>query len=241
MLHVVCFKWKPDIPYRSKFSAKQVHILRNMVRRHYPGPHQFACITDDPEGLEPDVRFIPLWKDHSTILNPSIRGGPSCYRRLKLFSKEAKELVGERIVCLDLDVVFTNDVTSLWDRDDEFIIWDAGNQWGIGSPQNYNGSMFMLTAGARTCLWDEFDPNTTPRKVHERGYRGSDQGWMCYRLGGKEKTWTRNDGVLSYRKDITPNGGRLPAHAKLVIFHGKFDPWAPSVQQISPWIRERYR
>lgn len=240
MLHVVCFKWKSDIPYRSKFTAKQVHILRNMVRRSYPKPHQFCCITDDPEGLEPDVRYIPLWKDHSTILNPSIRGGPSCYRRLKLFSKEARELVGERIVCLDLDAVFTKDVTTLWDRPDDFVIWDAGNQWGASSPQRYNGSMFMLTAGARTCLWDEFDPNTTPRKVHSAGYRGSDQGWMCYRLG-KEKTWTNEDGVLSYRKDITPHGWRLPDHAKIIFFHGKFDPWQPQVWQLAPWVKEHWR
>lgn len=240
MLHVVVWKWKPDIPYRTKFTAEHVNVCRRMVQRHYKGPHEFCCITDDPLGLEEGIRWIPLWPDHSKLLNPSVKNGPSCYRRLKAFSKEAADLIGERFVSLDLDCVITADLGPLWDRDDDFVIWDAGKQWGTFSPQRYNGSMFLLKAGSRTCLWEEFDPLNTPRKVQEAGFRGSDQGWMCYRLG-KEKTWTRDDGVLSYRKDITPNQWRLPSQARIVFFHGKFDPWMKDVQRLAPWVQQHWR
>lgn len=240
MLQVGCFKWKPKELYRTKFISEHVNVLRHMVDRWYPDPHEFFCVTDDPEGLEEGIRWIPLWSDHSDVPNPSIKNGPSCYRRLKVFSKEAAKIIGERFVLMDLDCVVTGDLRTLWNRDDDFVIWDAGKQWGTFSPQKYNGSMFMLKAGTRTCLWEEFDPRHTPRKVHDAGFRGSDQGWICFRLG-KEKTWTRDDGVLSYRKDITPNGWRLPGHARVVFLHGKFDPWQPQVWKLAPWVKEHWR
>lgn len=237
MLSVVCFKWTPPPGYRSQFGAAQVNTLRRMVARHYPDPHQFICVTDDPKGLDPQVRAVPLWPDHAGL--PSPHGGsknPSCYRRLKLFAPCARELLGERLVSLDLDCVITADMRPLWNRPEDFVIW---GDTARGTP--YNGSMMLLTAGARAKVWENFDPLKTPRLGLARGYIGSDQAAIAVLLGPNEKKWTRRDGVYSYRNEIAPMGGQLPRDARVVFFHGRFDPWQATIKARHPWVRQHYQ
>lgn len=207
-----------------------------MVKRHYPHPHEFICITDDPKGIDRDVRVIPLWTDFGNI--PSPHGGlnPSCYRRLKMFSAEARELIGERFVSLDLDCVITGDMSPLWNRPEDFVIW---GDTAKGTP--YNGSMLLMTAGARTKVWEDFDPQVSPVKTRKAGLIGSDQAWIGYCLGPKEKKWTAADGVYSYRNEIQTKGGRLPANARIVIFHGHTDPWMPTTKERHDWVRTHYQ
>lgn len=248
-LSVVCFKWQPRAGYRSVYGPAQVNALRSMVARHYPRPHRFICVTDDPAGLHPEVEAVPLWADHAEVPNPSFRTGPSCYRRLKVFAPDIAPVLGERFVCLDLDVVITGDLRPLFDRKEDFIGWRNPNPlWPL------NGSLFMLNAGARPQVWETFDPASSPAKSHAAGCRGSDQGWMSYVLGRDEATWGPEDGVWSYQDELLGRTkrvpltqrqrrqhGALPEGARVVVFHGAVDPWAPVAAQVSPWVKEHYR
>jgi hypothetical protein len=234
-LTVVTFKWKPVPGYRSTFGPQAVNILRRMVARHYPHPHTFTCITDDPSGLDKRVKVMKLWPDFKDVPSPHGPRNPSCYRRLKLFSPEMASMLGRRFVCLDLDTVIVGDVTPLWHRPEDFVIW------GEQDPRSfYNGSMFMMTAGARRQVYDTFDPVQTPRDAFTAGRFGSDQGVISHVLGRGEATWGRADGVYSYRIDIRPNGGVLPANARMVMFHGQIDPWAPAAQELE-WVKAAWR
>src|SRR5262245_43727427 len=106
MLTIGCFLWKPLPGYRSQFTGRHVDTLRRMVRRHYPDPHRFVCVTDDPRGItEPDIEIYRLWQTFSNVRNPSGIKNPSCYRRLRVFARNAGEWLGERSVWLDLDCV----------------------------------------------------------------------------------------------------------------------------------------
>lgn len=233
MLEICCFKWKPAPRYRSKFGPETVNVLRNMLERNYTKPHRLTCITDDPTGIDPRVRIIPLWSDHATIRNPSGSHNPSCYRRLKLFSAEAAEIVGPRFAVMDLDTVIVGDMSPILDRTEDFLIW------GDTAPRTwYNGSFWMLSAGTRTKVWDEFDPVRSPKLSKAAGQFGSDQGWISYCLGPHEARLGKEDGVYSYRVHLT--GKALPENARLVNFHGKIDPWS-SFAQRQDWIREHYR
>lgn len=242
MLDVVCWKWKPPPGYRSHFGPGTVNVLHRMVARHLAMPHRFTCITDDPTGIDPAVRIIPLWNDYANVPSPSGPHNPSCYRRLRMFAADARELIGERIVSLDLDTVVTGPLDPLFDRPDDFVIW-GGQSVQPGRPAPwcwYNGSFMMLRAGTRTQVWDRFNPATSPREAHAANARGSDQGWITHCLGKGESTWTAADGVYSFRSHIVPNGGRLPAGARLVAFHGKHDPWLETTRRMAPWIAEHY-
>jgi hypothetical protein len=234
MLDVVTFKWKQK-GYRSTFTGEHVNVLRNMARRHYQKPHRFSCITDDPAGIDKDIRIIPLWDDYANLPNPAFHGGPSCYRRLKAFSAEAAEIIGPRFVSLDLDVVITGDMSPVWDRTEDFVIWgDAVKGYW------YNGSMWMMTAGARRQVWETFDPVRSPKEAHRAGRRGSDQAWIAHCLGPNEATWTTRDGVYSYRFHCQEGRKAPPPDARVVIFHGKIDPWSREAMRWE-WVRKNWR
>ena len=154
MLNICCFKWTPPAGYRSTFGPETVNVLQRMVARHYAAPHQFTCITDDPRGLDPEVHVVPLWSDFATIPSPHGGHNPSCYRRLRVFAPDIAPILGDRFVCVDLDTVIVGDLAPLFDRPEDFVIW------GETDPRSfYNGSMFLLRAGARPRVWDEFDPS----------------------------------------------------------------------------------
>lgn len=206
-----------------------------MVARHYRRPHRFICITDDPAGIDPAIETIALWNDFAHLPNPSFRNGPSCFRRLRAFSPEAADLIAPRFVSLDLDCVIVADMVPLWDRPDDFVIWGdtLPGYW-------YNGSMWLLTAGARREVWDRFDPRRSPREATRAGRKGSDQAWISHCLGPGQTTWTKADGVYSFRNHLREGEKPLPDDARIVIFHGHIDPWGPEAQRLG-WVREHWR
>ena len=126
-------------------------------------------------------------------------------------------------------------MTPLWLREEAFVIW------GETDPRSfYNGSMFLLTAGARPQVFETFDPWRSPRAAKRAGKFGSDQGHISHVLGAGEATWTRADGVYSFRVHLRDGAAALPDTARIVMFHGRTDPWSPTAQAI-PWIAEHYR
>lgn len=236
MLTVVTFLWKPKPGYRSQFGPKQVVTLRNMVRRNLLLEHRFVCITDTPEAItDKGIEVFELWPDFKDLRNPSGMKNPSCYRRLRLFAANTGDWLGEHFVCLDLDCVVTGDLTTLFNRDDDFVIWKST------TPGNfYNGSMFFMRAGSRPEVWRDFDPVQSPIETKHARLYGSDQAWIAYRLGGGEATWSAADGVYSMRNEIAPGGSKLPPNARIVFFHGKGDPWDEHMQKL-PWVAKHYR
>lgn len=238
MLTFVCWKWQPTPGYRSKYGPDQVHTLRRMVARHYAKPHRFVCVTDDPTGINSDVEIVPLWNDHAGMISKHGVKNPSCYRRLRAFSAEARDWFGDRFVSIDLDMVLVNDVTPLFDRAEDFIIWSNST---MDKRTHYNGSLWMMTAGARAQVWEDFDPKQSPQLAFRAGCFGSDQAWISYKLGPKEATWGPEDGIYSYRVHIArQRKNQLPADARIVAFHGGTDPWDHKGQQLA-WVREHYR
>ncbi|HVI92277.1 MAG TPA: hypothetical protein VM659_28565 [Dongiaceae bacterium] len=235
MLSIVCFKWKPKGAYRSIFGAQTVNILKRMVDRHYANPHRVICVTDDARDIDPDIEIMPLWDDHANVPSPHGAGNPSCYRRLKAYSKEASDWFGPRFVILDLDCVIVRDMVPVWDTPADFCIWGDTNPM---SP--YNGSMQLMNTGARSQVWETFDPVESPKRSKAMGYFGSDQGWIAACLGPNENRWSTVNGVYSYRNHIARAAGKLPPNARIVFFHGQTDPWHPQAQALD-WVKEHYR
>lgn len=251
MITYVSWKWKPAFGrYRSDFAASAVNVWASMVDRHAGEPHELVCVTDDPKGIDKRVRVITpqgewqtLWEQWARIPNPSSPVNPSCYRRLALFHPEAARLFqAEYLVSMDLDVVITGALQPLFARRENFRIW--GGQTVQPRAQvlyNWaNGSLMALRAGAQPQVYTRFDPRSSPAEAHRAGCRGSDQGWISYVLGKQIAIWGTVDGVYSYRNHILPAGGRLPAGARLVAFHGRHDPWHSDVRAQHNWVRKHY-
>ena len=231
MLTIVCFKWNRiptgfQLPAVCDYTARHVNVLRSMLERHVHLPHRLVCVTDDSEGIDPRVEVVPLWDRCRSL------GG--CYNRLWVFSREAGKLFGPRFACIDLDAVLVRDCTPLFDRPEPFVV-NAYNPCRVETnDQRYNGGMFMMDAGARASVWDEFDPDTTPARVQaDPRVIGTDQGWIRLHLGRDEARWTNADGVYEARQVRHS----LPGNARLVMFAGRRDP----SQHPYPWVRTHWR
>jgi hypothetical protein len=252
-LTVVVWKWRvPDRP--AEFKPEYVNILRASFARHYREPHRFVCVTDEPEGLECETMPCPVVTlPHSRLGAPKGVRFPSSYRRLWNFSAEAKDAFGPRILALDIDVIVTGDLRPVLNRSEDFVTWwDPTHKWG-----KVPGGIYLHRTGTLTCLWDEFDPAKTPKLVANSNCpspvgtslcRGSDQGWMSYRLlachdwkAGPHPLphWTRADGVYSMKWLMGQQ--RLPGAVKIISTPGFDKPWTPSLQRRHPWIAEHWR
>lgn len=231
-ISVVCWLWKsPRLKW--SFGADHVNTLRRMVARHYPDPHRFICVTDDPSGIDSDVEIVEPWDDYADVPSPHGGTNPSCYRRLRMFEYGISKVFGDRFVSVDLDAVVVDDLRPLWNRPEDFVGWrDPIHR------HQMNGSMMLMTAGARPQVWDDFDPDVSPANALRSGYKGSDQAWISYCLPN-EATWGPDDGVYSYKFDVVKRGA-LPANARIVFFTGTPKPWESATRQIG-WIAEHYR
>lgn len=239
---IVTWKWATP-GYRSTYTGDHVNALFRMVRRHYPRPIRQICVTDDRRGIDDGIEVLPDFGDFVNVPSPHGGKNPSCYRRLRMYHPDAARWFGRRFASLDLDTVICGPLAALWDRPEDIVLWGDGT-----NPQPssyYNGSMLLLTAGARPQVWTEFDPDPksltySPRLSMQARAFGSDQGWISYRLGPKEAKWTKADGVYSFRNDVARAPARLPSEAKIVLFHGAHDPWDAYVQANCPWVRDHW-
>jgi hypothetical protein len=234
-LQIVLFKWRPPgvgfvLPSQKRghvYGPEHVNRAHAGLKRHLRMPFETVCITDDPSGINEDIKCLPLW-DKCRYL-----GG--CYNRLYVFSQDMKWFIGPRFACLDLDSVIVGDVTPIFKRKEDFIINSyypgPGGNW---SDQTYNGGLFMMNAGARRRVWDEFDYETSPETVENRAdIIGTDQAWIREVLGPSEKRFTKQDGVYEAR-DFKDG---LPADARLVLFAGSRDPSRTKCK----WVTEHWR
>jgi hypothetical protein len=217
----VTFKWG------GKYTADHVNTLARMIDRHHAKPHRLICVTNEPTGVDWRITKVYDDADFADWPSPHGRGAPSCYRRLRLFQRDAWETFGERIVAIDLDTVITGDITPLFERDEAFVGWQDPL-----SPRQLCGSLWMLRAGAHSEVWDNFGRQGVTA-AYSAGLRGSDQAWLSHCLPDAPR-WTDRDGVYSFRAHCAY---RLPRDARIVFFHGQRKPWDVS----DVWVKENYR
>lgn len=212
MLTITTWLW--DQPgFRYKYTENHVLTLKSMLERNTTAPFNFVCFSDrEIEG----VQTHPFQKLGLKSSKWSEYDQPQCFNRLWLFSEEAREVVGDRFVNIDLDVVILDNIDSILTRKEEFLI-AAGNSKRNG----YNGSLWMMDTGVRRSVWDDLTQERVGLACNR--YVGSDQAWMRYKLGWGEKMLTEEDGVYSYHyskrrfnmKNSPPEG------CKIMFFAGR--------------------
>lgn len=222
-LTIVTFKWG------DKYGPDYVHKLAAGVRRNLAQEHRFLCITDDTRGLQVECQSI---RESDRYLT-DVRG---CFARLRLFDHEGQKAVGmqpgDRIVCMDLDLVITGPLDELFDRPEPFTILQGVNS---ANPCPFNGSLWMLKAGYRPDVWHEFSLELAAKvPFHEFP---DDQAWLADMLPDAG-AFGPEDGVYAFQKRGWPKGEALPRNAKVVAFPGWRD---PSQYTRLDWVQENWR
>ncbi len=224
MLTVVTYFWAGR-----RYQPEHVQQLAESVAQWLPVPHRFVCVTNNR------VRGI------ETMPNPAPKFTGRCYRRLWLFSPDAKRL-GDRILHLDLDVVICGALTPLVQRPAPFTIYRAGSIAKQG--YSLNPSVFILDTGTQTDIWSTFvkRPSQVSALANAAGFWGSDQAVISYlRKDSDVDTIGDADGVVSFRRVRSEHLTEPPAGARIVSFHGKRTPFEAEVQAAHPWIHAAWQ
>lgn len=200
----------------TKYSPEYVAKLASAVKRNLKQPHRFAV-------------FFPQEEDtHLTEI-------PGCFARLRTFDPEWQAAngiePGDKIVCMDLDLIITGPLDDLFDRDEPFTILQGVN---TSNPCPFNGSLWMLRAGYRPDVWREFSPELAEKvPYHEFP---DDQAWLADMLPDAG-AFGPEDGVYAFQKNGWPKGELLPRNAKVVCFPGWRD---PSQYVRLDWVSEHW-
>jgi hypothetical protein len=214
MLTVLTWFWQQE-GGRTTYLPEHVNIWADMVRRNLSMPHRIACVTDLPQGLDPDIQIITPPRDFEDWRIPSwAEGRPQCLRRISMFSPDAAKIFGDRFVCMDLDCVVTGPLDDLFHDSYDFRIYR-----GTAPGRFYNGSMMLIEAGCRPQVYNNFTIEGAAEAG--RNFVGSDQAWISHCLGGGEATWGPEHGVHWFGSYDRPT-----QDTKIIFFPGEQKPWS---------------
>lgn len=218
-----------------KYGADYVAKLAAGIRRNLNQPHRFLCMVENFYGDvqdSDDVTVVPIIRDLHLLEHQG------CFVRLRMFDHEwqrdrgLKE--GDRLVCLDLDVVITGPLDHLFDRPEPFVILQGANS---ENPNPFNGSLMMLRAGAHSEVWSDFSLEKA-QAVPFYAFP-DDQAWLFAKLP-QAAGWQcgASSGVYAFQKPGWPKGDDLPKDARIVAFPGWRD---PSKFAELDWVAENWR
>lgn len=227
-LTIVCWKWRG---WRgdSFYKPEHVNTLNYMLNKHLRIPYRLVCVTDDPAGI--NCETVPLW-DQKVDLGLG-KGAPDCYRRVKIFSTEARDLLGERVLSVDLDTIILDDITSLLHTSSTFKALR-------GKAAPINGSLMLVSPGEHPEVWDDFNKHSPGvvlryQRLSDIRHYGSDQAWISYKLRNPPM-WGERDGLYQY----TTLKGPVPDNARMIFFAGSNKPWGRQLQEKYPELHEIY-
>lgn len=246
MITVACMLWH-DASTQPKrgygYGPSNVALLAAMVRRNLGRPHRFVCLTDDPEERAREAGF----EGHNAVewLNLDRRTHILGKRtaKLMLFRRDIGELLGERILYIDLDSVVVGPLDPLVDHGAPLVLWRNPHYGERRQYAPFNSSVMLIRPGCLPEVYERFRPTEricTP-------WSADDQDIISLHAPADVAAWTEADGVWNQSqlpRDPAHTSGfcsKLPAGARIVTFPGKREPGLRSVQHVHPWIVEHRR
>lgn len=233
-----------------RYGADYVNRLYGMIRRNTTGDLRLCCLTDDREGIRPEVDCF----DCPTIDIPEPFNNRG-WRKVNLFGPSVADYTGE-VLYVDLDVVITGSLDGFFEHlpGEPYVVMENPTQQGQGIG---NTSVYRFVVGSNTKVLNKLLANP---EAELAAYRNS-QTFISRTIGELSywpKTWCR-----SFKVDcLPPMPARwwktpvLPDDTRVVIFTGKPDPDEAAVGtwpvrkfykkfyktlRPTPWINENWR
>ncbi len=245
---IICMKWG-DL-----FGGDYVNMLYRAVQDHLSLDHDFICITDNEDGLDPGIKACPL--SFAQLDRPDWTHGK--WPKLLMFDRR---IVGdyEAALFLDLDLVVTGQLDPLLD-----IVLDKGGlylmpkfrgliwrilpaafwdkvPWFMNKVTRGNSSVVGFVPSEQYHLYDGFDgPVHLPKYENDQNYISAlATNRKCY-----PKNWCIGIVHLVYYWPfglIFRKYRNRPKRPKIVIFNGRPNPVELVNDDIGYWGSRRRR
>lgn len=192
-----------------------------MVKRHCSVPFKFACITENPTGLNRDITIVNL---------PMLGNTRGWWFKPYIFSKQFP-LIGN-ILFLDLDLVIVNSIDKFWEYEPgKNIILENFKLPKQPESGDFNSSIIRFTSQSLPHIWNGFVADS--KNIKEK-YHG-DQDWIFASANSHFITWPKEwaksykweirskddlevfNNRLRFRSVATPE---VPADTSILVFHG---------------------
>jgi hypothetical protein len=227
----ICTKWG------NKYPSAEVNRLYRALQRVSPGPFTLHCLTDDPEGIQPEVRVWPI-PDLPVIGNDVMNRG---WRKLTLFSPAMRGQIRGKVLYLDLDVILLESLEDFFRGDTPFAVIRDYKRFRRRNLRTGNTSVFLYDAGRDYGVYDrliELGPDVRQRFRNEQEFL-TDVMWRLGVLAYWPPDW-----CVSYKYHCVPafpfslwREPSPPPGARILVFHGRPKP-AEALQGIgAKWYR----
>ena len=225
VVNVLCMKWG------TKYPADYVNRLYSMVARNIRRPFRFVCLTDDNSDLSENIEFFPLPE-----LSVNLSGPERGWNKLSVFSQELYDLKG-KVLCLDLDLIITGDLDDLFDYPGAvMIIKDWVKRDGTG-----NSSVYRFEVGAHPEVLSEFEASFEKIKAV---YRNEQEYLSAILMQKNALVYWPDKWCRSFKRHclrpwsfFISRETKIPADARVIVFHGKPDPHDAIGGESGKWYR----
>ena len=224
MINVVCIK------YGRYYAPFYVNRLFAGVKRNLARPFRFVCVTNDPDGIRPEVECVPFAGD------PGVPGRkwPNIFSKLTLFKDGFADLSGPTLY-LDLDVLITGPLDKFFDfHPGEYCIihnWvEFYKRIFRKTPPIGNSSCFRFEAGKSNAVYEFFLREVADPEKRHLFTKGSQklQTRAMFHVG--KVNWWPAEWVCSFKRQCIPPyplnwflEPKPPKTASIVAFHGHPD------------------
>jgi len=220
--NIICIKWG------TLFGPEYVNRLYSGVRRNIDAPVRFFCMTEQADGIHPDVDILPLpVEPFAEPMNAAlaVANRQGAMRKVSLFRPGLVPDLDGPVLGFDLDVVITGDLTPIWQMAPGKIAmrhdWTEARK---GRPTGH-GSVFRFDPALHGFLYDDLAAH--PYQEVETA-RGSEQRYTSHKAMDRGVfEYIPNDWVVSFKYDCNPfpmnwlRRPHLPTDARVVCFHGR--------------------
>ncbi len=212
---VLTMKWG------SLYSAEYVNVLYNAAKANMDGDFKFVCLTDDADGIDPEVITYPI----PEIGLPQSAWKAGAWPKLTVFSDDLYGLNG-RALFIDLDTVISGDLTEMFTFPGAFVCLDS-RPWRYKSgPARTGTGIFGFDIGRLGAVVDHMVSNMDDML----SAYGNEQDFLhgeFEKLGFGDISYWPDGWLQSFkyhlRQPLIVDRFRHPKEptAKILCFHGK--------------------
>ncbi len=240
---VICMKWG------TRYGPEYVNRLYAGIKRHTKRAVRFVCLTDNTDGLHPDIETRPV----PPINIPARVASWKPWPKLAVWQDPLYDLTGD-VLFLDIDLIITGPLDDLFDYyPGEYCVIENWTQFGQGVG---NTSVFRFPVGKYAHIYTNFvaDPEGIMRDYK------IEQQYISARIP-EQRFWPRA-WCISFKHSCLPpvplrwfKAPELPKDARVIAFTGKPDPdeaaegrwpaaWYKKFYKTirpTPWINQHWR